>query len=61
MGPKLITLPGNARFIILGVIVLVYLVVRGSMFFTAKGKSTLTPGAQRDYGLAGGEIGRAHV
>ncbi len=58
MHPKLIALPGNMRFIVLGVVLLIWLLVRVGQFFITSRKSgaSLPLGAQRDYGLAGGAV-----
>jgi hypothetical protein len=58
MGPKLNILPGNEKFILLAVIILIYLAVRiGPLLFSRNkpGKS-LPLGTPRTYGLMGGTI-----
>jgi hypothetical protein len=58
MGPKLLNLPADARFIIIGVIVLLVIAFRVLPLFISKNKrmTVLSLGAQREYGLAGGAI-----
>ena len=56
MENKLIALPENIRFIVLGGILLVWFLVRGSQFLFTKSKANIPPGTPRDYGLAGGSV-----
>lgn len=56
MGFKLIVLPGNERLIVLGAILLIWLIARGSQFLTSRKNVHLPPGTARDYGFAGGAI-----
>ncbi len=57
MGLKLIVLPTTMRHIVIGAIILIVLLVRGSQLFLSGNKNTITlPGAERDYGIAGGTI-----
>jgi hypothetical protein len=58
MGPKLFTLPGNDRFILLGAILLIYLAFQAFRYFSSqnKPKKHLPLGTPRAYGIAGGAI-----
>jgi hypothetical protein len=57
MGPKLLTLPSDARIIILALVVIIVLVRLAMIFFSrSKPHNQLASGAPRDYGLGGGGI-----
>ena len=56
MDHKLFALPPTERMIVLGAILLVFLIVRGSQFFSAKKTTRIPLGASRDYGMAGGAV-----
>ncbi|MBE0696393.1 MAG: hypothetical protein IH586_05670 [Anaerolineaceae bacterium] len=56
MDPKIIDFAGNERFIILGVILLIWLAIRASQFIGPRSKSSIPLGAQREYGMAGGSV-----
>ncbi len=55
---KLIALPPEMRFIVVGALLLIVLIVRGIQFLSVRGKPMmdLPLGAPRDYGLAGGAV-----
>ncbi len=55
-GHKLITLPPEIRFIVVGVIVVVWLAVRVIPLLTARDRIHLAAGTPRDYGIGGGAI-----
>lgn len=56
MGHKIFILPQNERFIVLGVILLLWLIIRGSQFLASRGQARLPLGAPRSYGIGGGAI-----
>ena len=57
MGPKLFTLPSDARIIVLALVVIIVLIRLGMIFFSrSKPLNNLSSGAPRDYGLGGGGI-----
>jgi hypothetical protein len=55
---KLFQLPGNEGLILLGIIILVYLVFRGSQLLSSRGKTRLNAplGEVRNYGIGGGAV-----
>lgn len=56
MGYKLFVLPPNERYILLGAILLIWLMVRGFQYFSTRNRPATPLGASRDYGFAGGAI-----
>ena len=55
MSYKLIILPPNMRFILLGIILLIWLGSR-ALIFLKQSKTYIEPGSPRDYGMGGGAI-----
>jgi hypothetical protein len=56
MGHKLFVLPPTERYIVLGVILLIWLLVRGSQLFFSRNKMNTPAGSPQNYGIAGGAI-----
>src|SRR5436305_14937678 len=58
MGLKLLTVPPTERYLILGAVILLFLIIRvGPMLFARNRPRRVVPlGTERNYGLAGGTI-----
>ena len=55
---KLFSQLGNEKYLVLGAILLIYAVIRGTLYFLSRNKAgaTLAAGTARDYGILGGAI-----